>query len=116
MGGGLEGFAFGLSSGTRGMLRRMVQRGFQKRSFGGLREGSERVSRSGFGNTWHSPKGSEGGLPGWHVPKGFPKGVFWDGFRRWISDRRLGFHRLDRTVVSYDRTGRTADRFLAFAS
>ena len=102
--GGFEGVASGLAFGTRGVLRRIVRKGgsteASKGLLAGLRVGSERVSRSGFGNTWHSPKGSERGLPGWHVPKGFFEGVFRDGFRRWIRDRQLGFHRLDRTGVS----------------
>src|SRR5438105_531552 len=95
-----KGWLLGWLSGHVACSEGWFKGGFRKRSFGGLREGSERVSRSGFGNTWHSPKGSEGGLPGWHVPKGFFEGVFRDGFRRWIRDRRLGFHRLDRTGVS----------------
>ncbi len=74
--------------------------GFEKGLSACFGKAPKEVSRSGFGNTWHSPKGSEGGLPGWHVPKGFSKGVFRDGFRRWIRDRRLGFHRLDRTGAS----------------
>ena len=47
--------------------------------------------RGSFWDTWRAPKGSEGGLSGWHVPKGFPKGVFRRGFHRWIRDQWLGF-------------------------
>src|SRR5207244_46430 len=75
--GAFEG-AFGLASGTRGILRKFpkevpseASKGAFGRALGRLRKGLS----VGFGNTCHTTEGSERGLSGWHVPKGFSKGM-----------------------------------------
>src|SRR6266540_3532529 len=87
--------ASGLAVGTRGILRRMVRKGFRRRLRKGIRQGFGMASKGFIGRASGTRvifrKGSEGVFRAGRFERVSGGGVFRRGYHRWSKDQRLGF-------------------------